>query len=176
MPYLPSTLNPTPDRGLRHQNSKLNPIELRAQKSGVLAVATNVVGRLYNNTGRDLVLEEVELYVGTAPTTQAIIVDVNTGHLEDAVLSAFDSASTRPQIAAAAKTGSAAPRRGTLAAPTKVTLPAGDYLTVDIDQVGTGTAGSDLTVVVTAVEAVDDSADAVGPVSPNVEPFIDAPE
>lgn len=87
---------------------------------------------------------DVHLVVGTAPTGQALIVDVNT----------FDGAantsmfSTRPQIAASASRGDGQPdttyARRCFAANFGSTNTTGGSLTLDIDQVGSGTAGADL--------------------------------
>jgi hypothetical protein len=75
--------------------------------------------------------------VNTAPVGSAIVVDVNRNGT-----SLFTVQANRPQIAAGANAtvGSAA--------PAVVSLATGDYLTVDVDQVGSGVAGADLTVLV----------------------------
>ena len=75
--------------------------------------------------------------VNTAPVGSAIVVDVNRNGT-----SLFAVQANRPQIAAGANAtvGSAA--------PAVVSLATGDYLTVDVDQVGSGVAGADLTVLV----------------------------
>jgi hypothetical protein len=107
-------------------------------------------GTLTTGTTKDLttfhragIVKDVNLRVKTAPTGQALIADVNT----------FDGAaftsmfSTRPQIAAAGDRGAAQPdstyarrclRHGA------ASLAAGGEITLDIDQVGSGTAGADL--------------------------------
>lgn len=74
--------------------------------------------------------------VGTAPTTQAIIVDVNKNGT-----TIFSTQANRPQIAVGANSG-------TSGAPNTTSITSGDYLTVDIDQVGSGTPGADIVVVV----------------------------
>jgi hypothetical protein len=92
--------------------------------------------RLYNDTGVALTISKVRLAVSTAPTGQALIVDVK----KDGV-SIFPT-TPKPQIAAAANTGTAVP---------DVTAWAdGSYLTVDITQVGATVPGSNLTVTVVA--------------------------
>lgn len=79
----------------------------------------------------------VSLSVGTAPTSAAMIVQlVNDGS------NAYTSTPTdvRPTIAASATTG-------TVGAPDlKPTLVAGKVLTATVAQIGSGTAGSDLTI------------------------------
>ena len=96
---------------------------------GVLSVEA-LPFRVYNAVGA-LTIEQVYLSVGTAPVGAAIIVDVNKNGT-----SIFG---TRPQIAAGSNSGASA------AISTSVwgTL---DYLTADIDQVGSSTPGSNLVV------------------------------
>lgn len=93
-------------------------------------------------------IEDVQLYVGTAPTGQALIVDLNTW----AGIAFASMYSTRPEIAAAAQRGNAAPdgtyaRRGFVGLHS-ASVATGAELTLDIDQVGSGTAGADLVVEV----------------------------
>lgn len=91
---------------------------------------------------------DVQLWVKTAPTTQAIIVDANTWD-GAAFTSMF---STRPQIAATATRGGAQPdttyaRRCFTAFFGNAATPAvGQVVNVDVDQIGSGTVGADLTV------------------------------
>jgi len=101
--------------------------------SGVLATAPGNI-RIYNKTGATVTVSQVFLSVNTAPTTQAIIVDVNKNGT-----TIFTNQAHRPQIAAAANTGNTT----TIDVST---LDDGDYFSVDVDQVGTGTTGADLTV------------------------------
>ncbi|MGE0454453.1 MAG: hypothetical protein AB7Q30_13075 [Vicinamibacteria bacterium] len=83
------------------------------------------------------VLRRVDIYAGTAPATQAAIWDANKN--------GSSAYSTRPQIAAAAAppTGGAAPD-GTYA---NRCFARGDVLSLDQDQIGTGTTGADATAV-----------------------------
>ena len=74
--------------------------------------------------------------VGTAPTGQAILVDLNKNGT-----TMFTTQGNRPSIAAAANASSDA-------VPAVTAVAAGDDLTVDIDQVGSGVTGSDLCVIV----------------------------
>src|SRR6266496_330923 len=76
----------------------------------------------------------VRLMVGTAPTGSSLIVDVNKNGT-----TIFTTQANRPAIAAGANSG------GPGSTPDVTSLAAGDYLTVDIDQVGSTVAGSDLT-------------------------------
>lgn len=104
-----------------------------------------VVGTLTVNTdqafalrpSQTLVIEEVFIEVKTAPTGASIIVDVNKNGT-----SIFNATpANRPSIAAAATTG-------TSGAPDTTSLAKDDSITIDIDQIGSGTAGADLTVCV----------------------------
>lgn len=97
---------------------------------------------------RPALILDVQLWVKTAPTTQAIIVDVNTWD-GAAFTSMF---STRPQIAATALRGGAQPdttyarRCVTAGFGAMASVAAGQIVSYDIDQVGSGTVGADLTV------------------------------
>lgn len=75
--------------------------------------------------------------VGTAPTGQSIICDVKLNGASIYVTSA-----NRPTITAGTKATSVSPT------PDNTEMFLGDYLTVDIVQIGSGTAGSDLVVEV----------------------------
>lgn len=90
--------------------------------------------RWYNREGVTLTLVGTWLYVVTAPATTSIIVDVNKNGT-----TIYTTQANRPTIAAAANTASNA-----MTAPDVTTLADGDYITIDIDQVGTGTVGADL--------------------------------
>lgn len=95
--------------------------------------------RLYNDSGRSWRILGVRATAGTAPAGQALIVDVNVGGT-----TIFTTQANRPTIAAGSNT--------ILRTNMDVTtVAAGDYLTVDVDQVGTTTPGADLVVQVTVV-------------------------
>ena len=85
------------------------------------------------------IVQRVELAVTTAPTGAALIIDVNECSAPG-TCTTIDTG-TKPQIAISAFSGSDT-------ALTDTTLAAGNYLGIDIDQVGSTVAGSDLTVVV----------------------------
>lgn len=80
----------------------------------------------------------IRMAINTAPAGAALIVDVNKNGT-----TVFTTQANRPQIAA-----------GAFATAAEVTnmeitsFAAGDYVTVDRDQVGSTTAGSDLTVLI----------------------------
>ena len=81
-------------------------------------------------------ITQVRASVGTAPTGASVIVDVNKNGT-----TIFTTQSNRPTIAVSTNTD--------LADAIDVSaLADGDYLTVDIDQIGSTIAGSDLTVQV----------------------------
>ena len=79
--------------------------------------------------------------VSTAPTGAAVICDVNKNGT-----TIFTTQANRPSIAAAAFASSAA-------VPDATAFAAGDYMTVDIDQVGSTIAGGNLVVTVRYREA-----------------------
>lgn len=109
-------------------------------KSGTLTVTTGTqrlpIDGTYTITG-------TRLMVGTAPTGAALIVDVNKNGT-----TIYTTQGNRPTIADGANAG------GPGTAPDVTSLAAGDYLTVDIDQVGSTVAGSDLTVSVIVTKTV----------------------
>lgn len=95
--------------------------------------------RIPNLTGGTLTILSVRLDVATAPTGQAIIVDVNKSGA-----TIFSTQANRPQVAAGANSGSSS----------AIDVPAwadGEVLHFDIDQVGSGAPGADLTVTVVVV-------------------------
>lgn len=99
--------------------------------SGVVAVK---VGGARYYVEQAMSISTVRVSVGTAPTGAAILVDVNKNGT-----TIYTTQANRPQIAVSTNTA-------TGNSPNVTTLAAGDYLTVDIDQVGSTVAGSDLTV------------------------------
>lgn len=103
-------------------------------RNSVIAVTTGTVGYPvpYNCT-----VLGVRGYMGTAPVGAAAIFDVNRNGV-----TIFGTQALRPQAAAGSNT--VAETTGM----TVTSLTAGDVLTVDVDQVGSTTAGSDLTLVI----------------------------
>lgn len=79
----------------------------------------------------------VQAAINTAPTGAAVIVDVNINGV-----TAYTTQANRPTIAAAAFDS------GAETVPDVTAIAAGQYLTVDVDQIGATVAGSDLTIVV----------------------------
>lgn len=101
--------------------------------AGQLEVTSNPL-RVYNKFGFTQTISGIFLSVDTVPSGSAIIVDVN----KDGT-TIFTTQGNRPQIAAGVNTGSS------------YTIDVdswadGEYLTVDVDQVGSTQAGEDLTV------------------------------
>jgi hypothetical protein len=100
---------------------------------GALSVGANPL-RWYNVTGYTRTIKKVFLAASTAPVGAAVIVDI---HKNGTTI--FTTQSNRPQIASGANTGQST----TIEVPTWLD---GEYLTMEIDQVGSSTAGADLVV------------------------------
>lgn len=105
-----------------------SPRMLTYQWDGTLFVVTGSLP-LVNRLGGTYTFQEVFLMVGQAPTDASIIVDLNKNGT-----SIFN---TRPTILAGSVTGSSTDFSITIWNP-------GDVLTLDIDQIGSGTAGSNM--------------------------------
>jgi len=87
-------------------------------------------------------IESVQAMVGTAPTGSAITVDVNKNGT-----SIFTTQGNRPTIADGQNTS------GVVTTMNITGLVSGDYITVDVDAVGSGYAGKDLVVLVRLVKS-----------------------
>lgn len=110
---------------------------------GDLLIGTGTFKWVPNRVGR---IVSVRAAVGTAPTGDDIVVDVNLNGA-----SIFTNPADQPEIPATSEIGAAV-------APTAITsFVAGDSFTVDIDQIGTTIPGADLTVMVEIV--IDDLLD-----------------
>jgi hypothetical protein len=109
-------------------------------KQGALSITTGALRLPIDGT---YAVVGTRLMVGTAPTGASLIIDVNKNGT-----TIYTTQGNRPTIAAGANAG------GPGAAPDITALAAGDYLTVDIDQVGSTVAGSDLTVTVVVSKTV----------------------
>lgn len=103
-------------------------------KAGTLVVATGV--SRYPVKGGTFQIQTIAAMVNTAPTGAAILVDVNKNGT-----SIYGTQANRPSIAIS---GTSA----TVGAHTATTVTDGDYLTVDVDQIGSTVAGADLVVVI----------------------------
>lgn len=106
--------------------------------AGAQATGTKKGGCIVPFAGK---IADIRAYVDTPPTTQSILIDVNKNGT-----TLFTTQANRLTIAAA---GNAS----TTTAPDVTAVAAGDRLTFDIDQVGTGTAGSDLYVTISITQA-----------------------
>lgn len=104
-----------------------------ANLPGTVAVGAGTT-RLYNKFGRTLTIYSVWASVGTAPTGASLIVDVNK-----VGTTIFTTQSNRPTIAVSTFFDDT-PQ------PDVNTWADGDYLTFDVDQVGSTAAGADLAV------------------------------
>jgi hypothetical protein len=102
--------------------------------SGALTV--KVGASRYPIKGGTWEVVSVAAMVNTAPTGASVIVDVNKNGS-----TIFTTQANRPTVAASSTSA-------TVGAFAATTLTDGDYLTVDVDQIGSTVAGSDLTVVV----------------------------
>jgi microcystin-dependent protein len=113
--------------------------------SGAISTATGGL-RVYNDLGEDLTISQVRISAGTAPTGSTLIVDLNQNGT-----TVFTTQANRPAIAISGNTAVNA------AAPDVATWAAGNYLTYDVDQIGSTVAGSNLTgqVVVTPATLPD---------------------
>lgn len=101
---------------------------------GELSVDTNVTLELF--AAGTLTITEVYASVKTAPTGASLIIDVNKGGT-----TIFTTQANRPTIAA----GATSDTSGT---PDVTSLAKNDKLTIDVDQIGSGDPGEDLTVMV----------------------------
>jgi hypothetical protein len=113
------------------------PVVLQFAFDGALTTGTGT-RRVYNPTGRTITIKQVTAHVVTAPTGAAILLDVNIGGT-----TVFTTQGNRPSIAASGNTSTAGNSDAAAS-----TLASGGYLTVDVDQIGSTVAGSDLTGVI----------------------------
>ena len=103
--------------------------------AGSVSVRTGAI-RVYNDSGRTRTIVSARASVGTAPTGASLIVDV---HKNGTTI--FGTQANRPTIAVSTNTNKSTGH-------TVTTWADGEYLTVDVDQVGSTVAGSDLAVTV----------------------------
>jgi hypothetical protein len=91
----------------------------------------------YNGT-----ISRVDLTVDTAPTGAAILIDINKGTSSTNGTTIWSTQANRATIIASATNGNTTTFNTT-------TITSGDWVSLDIDQVGSTIAGSDLTVIMT---------------------------
>lgn len=103
--------------------------------TGALVVQTGA-HRFYNDSGVPLVVRAIRASVGTAPTGAAIILDVNKNGT-----TIYTTQANRPTIPISGFTVKSTN-------PDVNTFADGDYITVDVDQIGSTVAGSNLVVTV----------------------------
>lgn len=103
--------------------------------SGALTVAAGT-HRLYNHSGATRTITKIAASVGTAPTGASILVDVNVGGS-----TIWSTQSNRVTVATSANVGTQTTFNTT-------TIADGGYFTVDVDQIGSSVAGSDLVVTI----------------------------
>jgi hypothetical protein len=104
--------------------------------SGNLTVGTGQ-HRIYNDTGVTQIIRAVRASVGTAPTGAAVRVDVNKNGT-----TIFTTQANRPSIPVSQFTS------GKVVNMDITTLADGDFITVDVDVIGSTIAGADLVVQV----------------------------
>jgi hypothetical protein len=120
------------------------PIESKEySKAGTLAQAQGTF-RLYNDSGQTRTITSVRASVGTAPTGANIRVDVNKNGttIFNAIDGTPSSTNDRPTITHTPSINTDE------AVPIVTSWASGEYLTIDVDQVGSIFAGSDLVVQV----------------------------
>lgn len=103
-------------------------------QQGTLTVKTGT--SRYPVKGGTFQIISVAAMVNTAPTGATVIVDVNKNGT-----TIYGTQGNRPTVAISATSA-------TVGAHTATTVTDGDYLTVDIDQIGSTVAGADLVVVI----------------------------
>jgi hypothetical protein len=106
---------------------------------GTLIVSTGVLRLPFK---RAATITNVMATVGTAPTGAAILIDV---HKNGTTI--FTGGTNRPQIAISGN-------EDLTAVPAVTAISAGEYLTVDIDQIGSTIAGADLVVTIEYTESI----------------------
>lgn len=104
--------------------------------TGALAVTVGS-HRLYNDGAASRTITSVRASVGTSPAGASVLVDVN---LDGVTI--FTTQANRPAVPAAGTSS------GKVTSMSFTVWPVGSYLSVDVDQVGSTTPGSDLTVQV----------------------------
>lgn len=134
-------------QGQRHRLFVVPEQVIPLQRAGGLATATTASGLVYV-APRAQKLYRVFAQVGTAPAGASILLDVHRvaagGATTAAGTTVFTDQARRPAIAAG--TTASSMTSTTVGVPQVTDLAAGDILRVEIDQVGSGTAGSDLVV------------------------------
>lgn len=108
--------------------------------SGTIATNTGAI-RWYNDTGSDLTILSTRASLGTQPTGATAIVDINLNGT-----TIFTTQANRPTIAVSTNTAQGG-------APDVATIPAGSFVTFDVDQIGSTVAGANLCVQLSVIPA-----------------------
>jgi hypothetical protein len=119
----------------------LTPITVGGKAPSVLVFSmpgtlTVGVGTIQLPIWRTITIQNVRVRAGTQPTGAAIIVDINKNGT-----TIFTTQANRPTIAVSTSEDAAA-------VPDVTSYAAGDYVTVDVDQIGSTVAGSDIVIVI----------------------------
>jgi len=118
---------------VRYNSYSTDIVSIPYTVSGTLAAEPGTV-RLY--IGVAAKIKGIRVGVGTAPTGASIIVDVNKNGT-----TIFTTQANRPTIAISTFSD-------TSSLSDIVDIAAGDYLTIDVDQIGSTIAGSNLVVTI----------------------------
>lgn len=138
--YVPSGLSAVTSAMIRDRSVPLASLPTPIPPFGASGVLSVRTGGMRHTMEESATIQSVRATVGTPPTGASIIVDVNKNGT-----TIFTGGTDRPTIAAGTNTDT-----GT---PAVTSLAPGDYLTVDIDQVGSTIPGSDLTVTIRLTRA-----------------------
>lgn len=117
-------------------NIALNPNEYQVLAHYIAGVQTAAAKKVSFLVPFAATIADVRAYLDTAPTGAAFVLDVNINGT-----TVFTTQGNRPTIAIA---GNAS----TTTLPDVVSVAAGDRITVDVDVIGSGTAGSDLSIAI----------------------------
>lgn len=108
-------------------------VQATFSKAGTLASGVGT-HRWYNDSGKTLTIKKIRASVGASPSGASILVDVNIN-----AATIFSTQTNRLTIASGGATATQTTFNTT-------TISDGSYFTVDIDQIGSTTPGSDLVV------------------------------
>lgn len=135
---------PTTNYYLKYNGTKWLPASVAGGGAGNIYRGASVAGTLIVQTNAGLpiyfpdaaTIQKISAYVRTAPTGADIIVDVNLNGT-----TIFTTQANRPTIVDGTNEDASA-------IPDVTAIAAGDVLEIDVDQIGSGTSGADLVVVI----------------------------
>jgi hypothetical protein len=123
-----------------------------AAAGGILIGNATTGQKAYFSVDRPAVVRAVQLVCNTAPTGAALIVDVNSRDSVGNYTSMFAGSGTQPTIAIGAFAGGVLPdgtfARRCLTTQFGASILEGGVIRVDVDQVGSGTAGADVSITI----------------------------